>query len=73
MLKTLRQDHPALYREMITQRSNAWLPKIEELFQTSKTKFVLVGVDHLAGPEGLLAQLRQRGYNVEQLKSAEKS
>lgn len=73
LLKNLRQDHPALYREMITQRSTSWLPKIEALFKTSKPKFVLLGVSHLAGPEGILAQLRQRGYTVEQVKVGEKS
>jgi len=71
VLQDLRRDHPALYSELITQRSSAWLPKIESLFQTSKTKFVLVDVGNLAGPEGLLAQLRQRGYTVEQLKSTD--
>jgi len=71
MLKSLRSDHPALYSEMITQRSSAWLPKIESLFQTSKAKFVLVDVGNLAGPEGLLAQLQKRGYTIEQFKSTD--
>ena len=69
-LKKLRQEHPALYRELITQPNTNWLPKIEELFQTSKSKFVLMGVSHLAGPDGVLAQLRQHGYTIEQVKSA---
>ena len=69
LLKKIRQEHPALYREMTTQRSNSWLPKIEALFQSPKSKFVLVGIGNLAGSEGLLAMLRQRGYAVEQLKS----
>lgn len=73
LLKTIRQDHPALYREMTTQRSTSWLPKIEGLFQTPKAKFILVGIGHLVGAEGLLEQLRQRGYTVEQLKSSDKS
>lgn len=71
VLKNLRQDHPALYGELITQRSSAWVPKIEALFQTSRTEFVLVDIGNLAGPDGLLAQLRQRGYGVEQLKSTD--
>lgn len=71
VLKDLRQDHPALYGELITQRSAAWVPKIEAFFQTSKTEFVLVDIGNLAGPDGLLAQLRQRGYGIEQLKSTD--
>lgn len=73
LLMNLRQDYPVLYREMITQRSTAWLPKIEALFKTSKPKFVLLGIRHLAGSDGVIAQLRQRGYTVEQLKTGEKS
>jgi uncharacterized protein YbaP (TraB family) len=69
-LKNLRTDHPALYRDLITQLNTAWLPKIEVLFQTSKPKFVLIGVKHLAGPEGVIAQLRQRGYTIEQVKAS---
>ena len=67
LLKNLRHDHPTLLRELVTQRSSDWLPKIEALFQTSKAKLVLVDIGHLPGPEGLLAQLRQRSYTVEQL------
>lgn len=72
MLKTLRQEHPALFQNLIAQRSTSWLPKIEALFQTPKSKFVLLGVGHLAGPEGVIAQLRQRGYTIEQVKSSSK-
>ncbi len=73
LLKNLRQEHPALHRELTTQQSTAWLPKLEALFQTPKAKFVLVGIEHIAGSDGLLAQLRQRGYTVEQLKTGDKS
>jgi uncharacterized protein YbaP (TraB family) len=65
LLKNLRQDHPALFRELVTQRTAEWLPKIEALFQTLRDKFVLVDIGYLAGPEGLIEQLRQRGYTVE--------
>ncbi len=73
LLKTLRQDHPALYKDLITQRSTLWLPKIEALFQTPKAKFVLVGITNLAGPDGLIAQLQKNGYTIEQLKPIDKS
>ena len=69
LLTDLRQDHPALLRELVTQRTNEWLPKIELFYQTPRDKFVLVGIDHLVGPDGLLAQMRQRGYTVEQFKA----
>ncbi|WP_288057949.1 TraB/GumN family protein [Methylobacter sp.] len=32
---------------------------------TPETELILVGALHLAGEDGLLAQLRQRGYKVE--------
>lgn len=72
LLKDLRQNYPALYRDMYTHRSASWVPKIEALFQSSKPEFILVGVGYLAGPDGLLAKLQQRGLTVEQLKSSDK-
>ena len=50
---------------MLTQRNNAWIPKIEALFKTKKAIFVLVGILHLVGDDGLLNQLSAKGYQIE--------
>jgi uncharacterized protein YbaP (TraB family) len=61
------QEHfPAVYKAMITDRNNAWLPVIEDYLKTAPVEFVLVGAGHLFGSDGLLAQLEKRGYQIKQ-------
>ena len=68
LLRDMRARFPTIYQELLVSRNNAWLPKLEALLKTPEVEFVLVGVGHVAGPEGLIAQLRARGCTVEQLK-----
>jgi uncharacterized protein YbaP (TraB family) len=65
----LRAKYPKIYTSLIVERNNNWVPILEKLAGTPETEFVLAGVGHMAGPEGLLAQLEQRGYTVEQVKA----
>lgn len=58
---------PRLYKELITDRNEKWLPRIEAYFENKKNEFVLVGMGHLVGPEGILETLSQKGYKVEKL------
>jgi uncharacterized protein YbaP (TraB family) len=61
------QEHfPAVYKAMVTDRNNAWLPVIEDYLKTAPLEFVLVGAGHLFGSDGLLAQLERRGYRIKQ-------
>jgi len=63
----LKSDFPALYQSIIVDRNNAWMPQIEAFLKTGGVEFVLVGALHLAGDDGLLAQLASRGYKIQQL------
>lgn len=65
VLRDLRND-AQLYRRLIVERNQAWLPKVEALFNRPKPAFVVVGAAHLVGPDGLLAALRAKGYTLEQ-------
>lgn len=67
MNRELREKYPELHRRLIVERNNAWLPVVEKLLATPETEFVLAGVGHMAGPEGLVAQLRAHGCKVEQV------
>ena len=62
-----KNEFPDIYQALIVDRNNAWLPKIEAMVETSEVEFVLVGALHLAGDDGLLSQLVDRGYRVRQL------
>ncbi len=64
-IKPMRDSHPALYRVMLVDRNNGWVPKIEALLATAEKELVLVGSLHLAGKDGVLAQLEARGYRVQ--------
>ncbi len=65
VLQDIKSD-PLMYRRLIVERNQTWLPKIEALFARAKPAFVVVGAAHLIGPDGLLAALRASGYTLEQ-------
>jgi len=64
------RDYPVLkplFEKMFDQRNGAMTQKIEEFLKTPKTIFVAVGAGHLTGERGILAQLRAKNYEIEQL------
>ena len=65
-LKTMRAEFPELNKTLLTNRNNAWLPKIKAMLSTPERELILVGALHLAGEDGVLAQLQKQGYTVEQ-------
>lgn len=64
MAADMRQETPEIYQQLLVVRNQAWLPKIEQMFATPKVELVLVGSLHLSSKDGLLAQLKKRGYQV---------
>jgi len=67
-LKDMKKDYPVLYEELLVNRNEAWLPQIESFFNTDDTEFILVGNLHLHGKDGILKQLKKKGYAIEQVK-----
>ena len=61
------EEHPEMFERMVTNRNRNWLPAIEALFDGPADAMVVVGALHLVGDEGLVALLRAKGYEVEQL------
>ncbi|HLP24496.1 MAG TPA: TraB/GumN family protein, partial [Acidobacteriota bacterium] len=70
MNRDLREKYPELHQKLLVERNNAWLPVIEKLLATPDVEFVLAGVGHMSGPEGIVARLRERGCKVEQVTAA---
>lgn len=58
---------PALYRPLVTQRNQRWLPQIEQLLHGERNCLVIVGALHLVGEGGLLELLRKDGFAPAQL------
>jgi len=67
-LKKHTKQFPTVYNKLFTQRNNNWLPQIEQFLQDDKVEFVVVGLGHLVGKDGLLKLLKNKGYKVEQLR-----
>lgn len=65
-IKAMQAEFPGLNQSLLTTRNNAWLPKIRAMMTTPERELILVGALHLAGKDGLMAQLKQQGYVVEQ-------
>lgn len=68
LIGELKTRQPQLYRKLITDRNRYWLPLIDAYQKTPRTEFILVGVGHLVGPDGIIEALKKNGYRIEQLK-----
>lgn len=67
MFAELKTQQPKLYKKLISDRNRNWMPVIDAYQKTPQTRFVLVGVGHLVGPDGLVEALRKKGYKVAKL------
>nr|WP_321353794.1 TraB/GumN family protein [uncultured Draconibacterium sp.] len=70
MLKQLqdyKQNYPDIYETIVVDRNNAWMIHLENYLKTPEIEFVIVGAMHLVGSEGVLNQLKQKGFKVSQL------
>lgn len=72
MAADMRREFPDLYRRINVERNAAWVPKLETRLQAPEGDDVLVvvGALHLLGEDGVVEQLRARGYEVERVCSA---
>ena len=61
------RKYPQLYAKLQANRNLDWVIKLQDYMNTPETEFVLVGVAHMAGDEGLIALLKERGYTIEQI------
>jgi len=67
ILMEMKTDFPAIYDALLTRRNTAWMTILVTLTDNDEREFVLVGAMHLNGEEGLLNQLAEAGFSVEQL------
>jgi uncharacterized protein YbaP (TraB family) len=69
MRAEMARKTPESYRLLDVERNQAWLPQVEKRLSDSKkdNTLVVVGALHLLGGDGLVEQLRARGYTVERM------
>lgn len=63
----MRARRPALYDAFVRQRNRVWTKALEGELAGSGVAMVAVGALHMAGDDGLVAQLRARGFTVERV------
>lgn len=57
-------EDPKVNEILLTKRNQLWLPRIEDMLKGDKTVFITVGAAHMLRTQGLVSQLRARGYTV---------
>lgn len=67
MLVQMKESFPSVYKSMMADRNDDWIPKIEAFFKDDCTTFIIVGLAHMYGDDGLLQQLEGKGYHIEQM------
>ena len=64
------EQFPSLYTALLVERNQRWIPKIEHFLSTPEVEYILVGALHLAGSDSVLAMLKAKGYQVQQLSAS---
>jgi len=67
LLLDITKKYPAIHKKFLADRNRVWFPKIEELLAGDKNVFVVVGMAHLVGSDGVVQLLRKKGIRIEQL------
>lgn len=61
------KKNPDMYKALFVNRNRNWIPTIESHIQSGKTVFIVVGVGHLIGEDGVPKMLRDLGYKVNKI------
>ena len=64
------KSYPLFYKKLLVQRNKNWIPQIEKFLKEDKNVLVIVGAAHLAGKDGLIALLTDKGYQLERVSYA---
>jgi uncharacterized protein YbaP (TraB family) len=65
VVKPLQKSSPGLYQRVVAQRNARWVKAVEARLSGSGHTVIVVGMGHLVGRDGLPAQLRAAGYEVD--------
>jgi len=64
----MKESWPAIYKSLITNRHDEWMPQIKNFLNSGKVYFIIAGNAHMHGPYDLINLLEEYGCKVEQLK-----
>jgi uncharacterized protein len=63
----LRKEAPQIAARFVDDRNIKWVPRIEAELKTGKPTAIVAGALHFSGPNSVIALLRARGCQIEQL------
>ncbi|HEV2096299.1 MAG TPA: TraB/GumN family protein, partial [Chthoniobacterales bacterium] len=63
----LRKEAWWIAQRLVEERNVRWLPRIEREIKSGTPTAVVAGALHYSGPNSVIALLRKRGYEIEQL------
>jgi uncharacterized protein len=61
------REAPGLHPRFLQWRNERWIPVIESAINSGKPTMIVAGAAHFSGPNSVIAMLRARGYQIEQL------
>jgi uncharacterized protein YbaP (TraB family) len=63
-VRRLSHTYPDYYKAILVARNRRWAPRVRAMLDGGGTSFVLIGGDHLVGPDGVLLQLDAAGMHA---------
>ncbi len=66
LLNEASRESPAIYKRLLTDRNERWVPQIEKLLNGDRNALVIVGAGHLVGDHGVVELLRKQGFRITQ-------
>ena len=63
-VRKISRAYPDYYQAILVARNRRWAPRFRAMLDGGGTTFVLVGGDHLVGPDSVLAQLEAAGMRA---------
>ena len=63
-VEAMSRAWPDYYQAILVERNRRWAPRFRAMLDSGGTSFVLVGGDHLVGPDSVQAQLAAAGMHA---------
>jgi uncharacterized protein YbaP (TraB family) len=66
LLNETSKEAPAIYKRMLTDRNQRWVPQLEKLLRAGRNTLAVVGTGHLVGSDGVVELLKKKGWKITQ-------
>ncbi|MBT5187453.1 MAG: TraB/GumN family protein [Kordiimonadaceae bacterium] len=64
---TPMMEQEDLFKSLVLDRNNKWIPVIEGLIAKEQTTFIVAGAAHFIGVDGVVNLLKEKGYDVKKV------